>query len=386
MKELAITVPNKSQMRPVLEGLAEAGWVPLQVPEGGCTARNRQLLVLQTANREARFRLLVYKVTGSSRGKPDERRIQITSTYQKRLPRLCDYQDAVLGFDKEHCVFVGVDPRRLEHGGPTGNASTFFDRAGLDWSKEDEVLIRLHAARLFPDGSEFHAFFRPPCLAEYLLNIESIHIGSYSGYGPYSYGVTRQYSQPASLVVAQDRAEGNKLVFRGPEIKVARQRLDENLIDAYEQSDNTKLRQARLSPTRFRIIQKQCEETGHIGEQFVIDYERRRLRRAGREDLAQKVQWISQESVTEGYDILSFEVNGDERWIEVKTTAGCGQVFVMTDNEWQTALGAGEKYYIYRVIEARTEPRVAVKINNPSELEAQGLIKRSALGWRVTLV
>ena len=386
MECLAITIPSGSHMQPVLEGLALAGWVPLKAPEGGRLARNRQLLVLQTANREAHLRLFVYKVTGSGRGKPYERRIQITSTYQKGLSHLDDYQDAVLGFDKEHDIFVGVDPRRLEHGGPTGNASTFFDREGLDWSREDEILIRPRVARLFPDGLEFHAFFKPPCLAEYLLHLESIHAGSYDGYSPYSYGLTKKHSKSAALTIPESKAEGSVFILRRPTVKVSRWSVDDDLVRAYEQSDTTKLRQAKLSPARFRSIKRRCEEIGHIGEQFVLNYERQRLREAGREDLAQEVQWISQESVTEGYDILSFEVNGDERWIEVKATAGHGHAFVMTDNEWQTAVEAGGKYYIYRVIEVRVKPRIAKIVRNPCELEAQGLIEKSPVGWRVTLL
>lgn len=160
MECLTITAPTRSHIRPAVESLVTAGWVPIHAPEGGRLLRNRQLLVLQVAAQEFRFRLLVYKVTGSSRGMPDERRIQITSTYQKGLPRLKDYQDVVLGFDRDSGIFVGVDPRRIEHGGPTGNASTFFDREGLDWEIDDEIHIRQRAVQLFPNGLEYHAFLR----------------------------------------------------------------------------------------------------------------------------------------------------------------------------------------------------------------------------------
>jgi hypothetical protein len=59
-------------------------------------------------------------VTGSSRGRPEERRIEITSTYPKGLPHLAKFPDIVLGYDPITNLYVGVDPQRIEHGGPTG--------------------------------------------------------------------------------------------------------------------------------------------------------------------------------------------------------------------------------------------------------------------------
>ena len=80
------------------------------------------------------------------------------------------------------------------------------------------------------------------------------------------------------------------------------------------------------------------EENGRLGEEFVLNYERRALRRAGHRDLAERVEWVSQESVCEGYDILSYEVSGDEKWIEVKATKGNRRVFEMSDHERSTAV------------------------------------------------
>ena len=44
------------------------------------------------------------------------------------------------------------------------------------------------------------------------------------------------------------------------------------------------------------------------------------LCRAGRNDLAQKVDWVSQRSDAFGYDIHSFTLDGSDKLIEVKTT------------------------------------------------------------------
>ena len=62
---------------------------------------------------------------------------------------------------------------------------------------------------------------------------------------------------------------------------------------------------------------------GEAGEKFLYNAERRRLRSAGRNDLANKVRWVSKEDGDgAGFDILSFSESGQERWLEAKTTNG----------------------------------------------------------------
>jgi len=61
---------------------------------------------------------------------------------------------------------------------------------------------------------------------------------------------------------------------------------------------------------------------GKLGEQFVVGLERQRLLTAGREDLAGKVEQVS-ETIGDGlgFDVLSFEEKDDsEKLIEVRTT------------------------------------------------------------------
>lgn len=71
------------------------------------------------------------------------------------------------------------------------------------------------------------------------------------------------------------------------------------------------------------------------GEQFIIQYEIRRLSRINRKDLASKVEHISRtRGDGAGYDVLSFTKNGEERYLEVKTTLmGQDAPFYFTRNE-----------------------------------------------------
>src|SRR5215472_14342071 len=109
MERMSITAPSQSHLLPVLRGLLRSGWTIVSAPKNGRLARNGQRLILQTPRQDARVRLFVYKVTQSSRGKVYERRIEITSTYKNgRIARLHQYTDAVLGFDPDHDIYVGV--------------------------------------------------------------------------------------------------------------------------------------------------------------------------------------------------------------------------------------------------------------------------------------
>jgi hypothetical protein len=78
---------------------------------------------------------------------------------------------------------------------------------------------------------------------------------------------------------------------------------------------------------------------GKAGEQLVFMHERSALAAAGRDDLARKVRWVSQEDGDGlGYDIASFSPKGKERLVEVKTTNGWERTpFMITRNELAVA-------------------------------------------------
>ena len=62
------------------------------------------------------------------------------------------------------------------------------------------------------------------------------------------------------------------------------------------------------------------ERIGLMGEQFIMEAERKKLKDSSRDDLAEMVKLVSMESSSIGYDILSYKENGDPIHIEVKTT------------------------------------------------------------------
>jgi hypothetical protein len=101
---------------------------------------------------------------------------------------------------------------------------------------------------------------------------------------------------------------------------------------------------------------------GRLGEEFVQEVERRRLRREGRPDLAEKVQWVSQTLGDGlGFDILSFGGDGGERLVEVKTT-GLGKYFPfrVSATEVRCSEDVPEKFHLYRVFDFGWSPRVYI--------------------------
>jgi hypothetical protein len=101
---------------------------------------------------------------------------------------------------------------------------------------------------------------------------------------------------------------------------------------------------------------------GAAGEQFVINFERARLIKAGHESLASRIEHTSRvRGDYEGYDILSYNEAGAERLIEVKTTKyGADTPFFVTRNEVNTSERRSSLYHVYRLYGFRNLPRLYV--------------------------
>ncbi len=101
-------------------------------------------------------------------------------------------------------------------------------------------------------------------------------------------------------------------------------------------------------------------ELGRAGEETVFLYERLKLQGEDRRDLARKVRWVAQEDGDgAGYDILSFDHSGRERFLEVKTTLGGHTTpFYLTRNERDFAEERPNAFRLMRVHSFAREPRM----------------------------
>lgn len=118
----------------------------------------------------------------------------------------------------------------------------------------------------------------------------------------------------------------------------------------------------RFSPARRDYLAQEARNRslGKAGELFVLELEVQRLHGAGKKKLADRIEHAA---VTHGdglgYDVLSFEENGRERFIEVKTTAfGELTPFYVTRNELARSSKDSVQYHLYRVFDFRNRPRV----------------------------
>ena len=98
---------------------------------------------------------------------------------------------------------------------------------------------------------------------------------------------------------------------------------------------------------------------GRAGEARVVAHERSALKVAGRDDLARKVRWVSEEDGDgAGYDIASFTPDGRDRLIEVKTTNGweCTP-FYISRNELAVAEERRSEWCLFRLWNFSREPK-----------------------------
>lgn len=104
----------------------------------------------------------------------------------------------------------------------------------------------------------------------------------------------------------------------------------------------------------------QNQSLGLAGEEFVMQFEHWRLNAIGQYTLADRVEHVAQSKGDGlGYDVLSFEPDGRERFIEVKTTSfGKDTPFFVSKNELTFSRTATQQFHLYRLFDFRKQPRL----------------------------
>ena len=116
------------------------------------------------------------------------------------------------------------------------------------------------------------------------------------------------------------------------------------------------------NPAGVNYLEREArnQRLGEAGEQFVINFERARLIRAGKESLADRIEQVSAVvGPSAGFDVKSFEEDGADRFIEAKTTKyGKNTPFFVTPNEVRFSRENASSYYLYRLFRFRESPRL----------------------------
>jgi len=112
---------------------------------------------------------------------------------------------------------------------------------------------------------------------------------------------------------------------------------------------------------------------GRAGEEFILRVEHERLWRERKRKLADRIEHVA---LTKGdylgFDILSFETDGREKFIEVKTTQYAVLTrFFASSNEVEVSQKHADKYQLYRLFNFDKQPKffvLAGSLNNTCRL------------------
>jgi hypothetical protein len=120
----------------------------------------------------------------------------------------------------------------------------------------------------------------------------------------------------------------------------------------------------RRVPVRRDYLERESRNRslGLAGELLVMEYEARRLHDIGAKSLANRIDHISKtRGDGAGFDILSFDGDGRERYIEVKTTAYAAETpFFVTPNEVGFSQETSDHFHLYRLFSFRDKPQMFV--------------------------
>ena len=109
--------------------------------------------------------------------------------------------------------------------------------------------------------------------------------------------------------------------------------------------------------------------------------------KSGNKNLADKISKHFENHEFPGWDITSYNLDGSDKFIEVKSTKGnkINQLDI-TSNEWDAAKREGDKYFIYLVNNAlNNEIKIFEMINNPAKLVDENSIDISTSVYELKL-
>lgn len=134
---------------------------------------------------------------------------------------------------------------------------------------------------------------------------------------------------------------------------------DSQTITSKSKSNSNKVR--TKEDINYSEQQAISKKNGDRGEELVLRNEIEKIKQWGLPDeILSKVRRVSLESDDYGFDILSFDKDGNERYLEVKTTKSNGMnfSFILTKNEFEQAKKYGNKYSFVIVFDILNNPHI----------------------------
>lgn len=163
--------------------------------------------------------------------------------------------------------------------------------------------------------------------------------------------IEQQFNQFATkeIITKEDKYNFNELIVEPPKTSVFK-----------ESSVGYK-----RNPIKVNYLEREQKnrKLGQIGEELVIQFEKWNLINLGKEKLADKIEWISMEQGDgAGFDILSRNPNGTDKYIEVKSTKLSKETpFFFTRNELQFSKNHSKDFHLYRVFNLEEQAKMFIK-------------------------
>lgn len=137
-----------------------------------------------------------------------------------------------------------------------------------------------------------------------------------------------------------------------------------NYMNLFQKDLMAEIKRRATSPEHLKQILELQNQYGEEAEKYVLEYENRRLAEK------KEIVWVAKYSVSEGYDIASFNTKESllyDRFIEVKSYSQT-LAFYWTKNEIETAKIKGKNYFLYLVNrdEMSNANYFPMIINNPA--------------------
>lgn len=115
-------------------------------------------------------------------------------------------------------------------------------------------------------------------------------------------------------------------------------------------------------PIKINYLEREQrnQNLGLLGEKLVLEYEKWSLVSCGKEKYADQVRWISKEEGDgAGFDILSRNLNGTDKYIEVKTTKLSKETPIFfSKNELDFSVAHSRDFHLYRVFNFDRQARL----------------------------
>lgn len=238
-----------------------------------------------------------------------------------------------------------------------------FELKGKNYSKAEH---RRNILPLLNNRSEGSVEFKHQNISAILVNLGQPFIKGYLprfnyqmiledtvlDYLIHNIGIEKQFEHFAqkSINISNRKVDFEEFITEAPKIK---------LIEEPQPTYKKK------NPLKDNYLEKEQKNRsiGIQGEELVISYEKWYLMRIGKENLADKIEWISKDiGDGAGFDILSRNPNGSDKYIEVKSTKLSRETpFFYTRNELEFSIDHSKQFYLYRIFNIEDNARMFIK-------------------------